>query len=362
MNFPRAASSRVREPLIGVPERSQAPAGLGEVLTAPRAFAARTREPGWRGERGPSQPPPPTSGQPRPLCAGTGPPAACRPVLLGGGKEFKTQANANGHRWGPTASTFPPRGASPGAKPGEGSSPLLSPSTFPTGWCSNARPRAPKKRVGPAWAGPPEVPARPGAELGTKCSACSFPGSSAPHASVGVRPAQAHPFGGSRPTPFVVGTEAPLLLSRWSPFLLFLPGRRRMGGLGHLAPVRGTPAGRPCPRLSISATREGLAGRLEPPPPSVGLGVGELGATFSSPRSQAHFLGPRIPARPVPPSASALTPARRPGCRGRASALAPRGREVGGPGPQGSSGLRREAPVGGEKLDLRGSAGHDCFG
>ena len=191
--------------------------------SAPRAFAAQTREPGCRDEGWPSQPLHPRWGN----CAGTGPPAGRKPVLLGGGGELKTWAKANGHRWGPIEATFSSPGARPGAKPRGGTRPSLSPWTFPTGLASQR----------PA----PSARAASGTSLGARSATLSPRGTGpqvpsllllgklGPHAFVRVRRSQAHPFGGSRPAP----TEVPLLLSRRSPFLvIFFSGTQKDCGAG----------------------------------------------------------------------------------------------------------------------------------
>lgn len=180
--------------------------------------------------------PPPTLGQLREDCAG------CRPVLLGGGGELKTRANANGHRWGPIAATFSSRGARPGAKPRGGTRPLLSPWTFPTRLASQRPapsalaasgtrlgPGRQKRHLVPRWNWAPSAQPAPSGE------ACSPPFCPGP-------PLAGPPFRGLSAGPD--RSTSPFVSAEPFPRYFFFPGRRRMGrgGGGRPRPGTGSPS------------------------------------------------------------------------------------------------------------------------
>lgn len=272
--------------------------------------------PGER-QRVASQPPPLPPGQPRPLCAWKRPPAARRPVLtLGCSEEFKTQANANGPRWGPTAATFLTRGANPARKKATKLAPRFLLRHFRLG--SAPRParsarEASGTRLGRATRSATLSPGGTGHQM----PSLLLPGKLCSPRFCRGQPGAGRPLRGLSASR--IRCSSPLVLVGPFPSLFKM---QKDGELDHRVPVRENPASRSCRRLSVSGTQKGLSGRLEPPPPPLSLGVGDLGATFSSPRSQVHFLGPGIPA-PNPQPTSAQTPQRAygsregSGCRGR---------------------------------------------
>ena len=180
---------------------------------------------------------------------------------------MKTRANANGHRWGPIAATFSSRGARPGAKPRGGTRPLLSPWTFPTGLASqrpapSARaasgtrlgPGRQKRHLVPGWNWAPSAQPAPSGEARSP-RFCPGPPLAGP-------PFRGLSDGLDRSTsPFVSAEPFPRYF-----FFFFrdAEGRGRGWGGRALASVRGAPASRPCRRLIISGTLEGLSGRLKP--------------------------------------------------------------------------------------------------
>lgn len=183
---------------------------------------------------------------------------------------MKTRANANGHHWGPIAAKFSSRGARPGAKPRGGTRPLLSPWTLPTGLASqrpapSARaasgtrlgPGRQKRHLVPGWNWAPSTQAAPSGEARSP-RFCPGP------------PLAGPPFWGLSDGPD--RSTSPFVSAEPFPRYFFFSGTQKdgAGGAGRaaaLAPVRGTPASRPCRRLIISGTLERLSGRLKPPLP-----------------------------------------------------------------------------------------------
>lgn len=259
MNFPRAASSRVREPLIWVPERSQAPAGLGEVLTLHRGRSL----PGPASRGGGTKGGPPSRLHPlrgsRAHCArGLDRPQRAGRFSLEVAKSLKlrrTQTVTVGVR---QRLRSLPEGPALARNQAKESAPCFPLRHFPLAGVPTPGPERPRSEWDPPGPGRHKCQLVPGRNWAP--SAQPAPSREA------LLPTLLSGFARRGPTlSGALGRPHSLLGPKHLSFCLggalsslFFRDAKGMAGLGHLAPARGTPASRPCPRLSISATQEGV--------------------------------------------------------------------------------------------------------